>query len=97
MDFGPKYENAFNKIRLCLSRDVILLHPDYNAAARPDQTGRPFEIFVDASDYGWAAVLCQRPAPHVAPKIIAIISRAFNDTQLRWSAMERELYALWQG
>jgi len=25
-----------------------------------------------------------------------MISKAFNATQLRWSAMERELYALWQ-
>ena len=91
-----KYEEAFNEIRLCLSRDVVLLHPDYNAAARPDQTGRPFEIFVDANDYGWAAVLCQRPAPHVAPRIIAIISRAFNDTQLSGSCTPcgKELLAL---
>ena len=26
-----------------------------------------------------------------------MIAKAFSDTQLRWSAMERELYALWQG
>ena len=55
------------------------------------------ELFIDASDYGWAAVLCQRLHPHGVPKIIPIISKAFDPTQLRWSAMERELYALWQG
>ena len=28
--------------------------------------------------------------------IIAIAARPFDETQLRWSAMERELYSLWQ-
>ena len=54
-------------------------------------------MFIDASDYGWAAVLCQRPEPGKAPKIISVIAKEFTDVQQRWSAMERELYALWQG
>ena len=53
--------------------------------------------FFDASDYGWATVLCQRLEPHGSPEIIALIAKAFQDVQLRWSAMDRELYALWQG
>ena len=32
-----------------------------------------------------------------SPKIIAVITKAFSEVQLRWSAMERELYALWHG
>ena len=96
-DSDPKYLAAFIAIRTMLSRKVVLLHPDYIAASKPWETGRPFEIFVDASDYGWCAVLCQRPTPHAAPMIIGMISKGFSDTQLRWSAMERELYALWQG
>ena len=52
---------------------------------------------IDASDYGWAATLCQRPEPGRAPKIISVIAKGFTDVQQRWSAMERELYALWQG
>ena len=80
-----------------LAKGAVLHHPDYVAASVPWKSGRPFEIFVDASDYGWSAVLCQRPKPHSAPRVIQIISKAFSDTQLRWSAMERELYALWQG
>jgi len=93
----PKYRNAFLEVRKGLSRSAILVHPDFEAAARPDLTGRPFENFIDASDFGWAAVLTQRPAPHAVPKIIAMIAKAFSDTQLRWSAMEREFFALWQG
>ena len=54
-------------------------------------------MFLDASDYGWAATLCQRPEPLKAPKVISIVAKGFTDVQQRWSAMERELYALWQG
>ena len=80
-----------------LAEDAILHHPDFLAASRPAESGRPFEIFVDASDYGWAAVLTQRATPHGPPEIIDITAKGFSDVQLRWSAMERELYALWQG
>ena len=42
-------------------------------------------------------MLCQRPEAGKAPLIIAVIAKRFTDVQQRWSAMERELYALWQG
>jgi len=67
------------------------------AAAKPEEPGRPLEMFIVASDYGWAATLTQRPEPHRAPRVISIIAKAFLDVQLRWSAMERDLHALWQG
>ena len=35
--------------------------------------------------------------PHEGPKVIAITAKAFAEVQRRRSAMERELYALWQG
>ena len=75
----------------------MLHHPDFGAAAGWLESGRPFEIFVDASDFAWAAVLCQRDEPHGPPRVIDIVAKGFTDVQLRWSAMERELYALWQG
>ena len=80
-----KYREAFLNIRTGLSERVVLVHIDHDAAAKPEESGRPLAMFVDASDYGWAATLTQRPA------------KAFLDVQLRWFAMERELYALWQG
>ena len=55
------------------------------------------EIFIHASDYSWAATLCQRIEPLAAPSVIAIVVKGFTDVQQRWSAMERELFALWQG
>ena len=90
-------EEAFKEIRKMLSRDLILIHVDFEAAANPHKSGRPLEMFIDASDYGWCGCLVQRLTPQGAPKLISIICKAFDDTQLRWSAMERELYALWRG
>ena len=80
-----------------MAEHVIIRHVDHVVAARPRESGRPFEIFIDAGDYGWAAVLCQRSEPGKAPLIIAVIAKGFTDVQQRWSAMERELYALCQG
>ena len=90
-------EDAFLKIRSMLANELVLRHLDYAAAANPAASGRPLEIFIDASGYGWCATLCQRENPQGAPKIVSMIAKAFDDTQLRWSAMERELYALWRG
>ena len=76
---------------------VILVHVDYVAASRPELSGMPLEMCIDASDYGICATLCQRPAPHKAPKTAAMFTQAFDKTQLNWSAMEREFYGLWKG
>ena len=92
-----KCKDVFLNIREMMSASVVIHHVDHVAAARPHESGRPFEMFIDESDYGWAAVLCQRPEPGKAPLIIAVIAKGFTDVQQRWSAMERELYALWQG
>ena len=55
----PKFKEAFLKIREMMAENVVIQHVDHVAAARPHESGRPFEMFIDASDYGWAAVLCQ--------------------------------------
>ncbi len=68
---------------------MALNHIDYGAAARPEVIGRPLEMFVDASDYGWAAVLCQRDRPHGAPRIISIVAKGFAEVPARWSVTER--------
>ena len=91
------YTEAFAKIRELLHAGAVLQHIDYEAAQDYKNTGRPLELFIDASDYGWCGCLTQRDSPHSAPRIVAIVAKAFDQTQLNWSAMERELYALWQG
>ena len=51
-----------------MASNAVVHHMDYDAAARQDISGGPYEILTDASDDGWCAVLCQRPemVRHVA-------------------------------
>ena len=93
----PKYMDEFKKLRTMMYENCVLHHPKFEDAAHPEESDCPYEMFIDASDYAWAAVLTQRLEPHGVPKIISIKGKAFDATQQRWSAMERELYALWQG
>ena len=46
----PKYREASLKIRAGLNESATLVHIDYEAAANPKVSGRPLEIFLDASD-----------------------------------------------
>ena len=89
------YTAAWEKIRQLLHKHAVMVHIDYTAAADPDGSGRPLELWIDASDYGVAGTLTQRPAPHKAPQIAEMVTKCFDSTQLNWSAMEREFYALW--
>ena len=69
---GKDYKVAWDVIRTSLSRNAVLTHCDFGKAANPEKYGCPLEMFIDASDYGWAACLCQRPEPHAAPKIMSL-------------------------
>ena len=77
-----------------MSENVVVRHVDHVAASRPHESGRPFEMFIDASDYGWAAVLCQRPEPGKAPLIISVIAKGFTDVQQRWPCFHALFIAL---
>ena len=57
----------------------VIVNPDWEAAARPWQSGRPFEAFLDASDESWCVCLTQRPKPGGTPQIIVFICKSFTD------------------
>ena len=79
-----KCVEAFREIRRTLAGNVVILHHiNHVAASRPHESGRPLEMFIDASDFGWAGVLCQRPEPGKAPKIISVLAKGFSDVQQR--------------
>ena len=63
-----KYEDAFLKVRARLSERTVLSHIDYEAAAKPAASRRPFELCIGAPDYGWSPTLTQRPGPYGAPR-----------------------------
>ena len=75
----------------------MLAVPDFHAASRPWVTGRPCEVYIDASDLAWCVVLCQRSVPGGTPKIIGIVTKSFSDEATRWNAFEREYFAFKEG
>ena len=74
MPVEDQYLVAFEKIRASLVSHCVRHHLDFEAAARWEKTGRPFEAFSDASDIGWAVVLTQRERPRGTPLITALMS-----------------------
>lgn len=54
---------------------------------------KPFDVFVDASEKSVSGILTQQDTnKHYAP--IAFFSQKLNDTQRKWSTIEREAYAV---
>ena len=89
-----KAQEAAQALRHAVATHAPLVNPDYEAARDYVKTGRPFELFVDASDYGYSAVLCQRAEVHGTPRPIAVLSKSFDQTKQRWTPMEREMHSL---
>lgn len=80
IEFNIEQREAFNKLRLILSSEqVILLYPDFS---------QPFELTTDASSVGLGAVLSQNGRP------ITMISRSLKDKEEEFATNERELLAI---
>ena len=89
----PKNLEAFHRMRKGLATSTAMHVPDYHAAQDPE-SGRPFELYCDACDYGWGCTLVQREGPEKCPKPICAFSKSFNSTEQAWSTFERELAGL---
>ena len=50
---------SFHKLRNGLAEDAELHMADFEAASDPT-SGRPFELYIDASDIGWGCCVGQR-------------------------------------
>ena len=88
---------ASKALRQAVAVPCPLVNPDFQAAVDYIRTGRPFMIFVDASDYGYAATLCQVDGTHGTPRPIAVLSKSFDSAQQNWTPMQREMHALYKG
>ena len=80
-----------------LLTECVIVNPNWDAAARPWESGCPFEAYHDASDESWCVVLCQRDKPRSTPRITAFICKAFSDETTRWSVFEREFLCFKEG
>ena len=56
-------QNARKRLIEVVLDKCVLIQPDWKAAADPFKSGRPLEIFEDASDFGWCVTLAQRLVP----------------------------------
>ena len=73
--------------------ECVIVNPNWDAAARPWESGCPFEAYLDASDESWCVALCQRPKPRSTPRLVAFICKVFSDEATRWSAFGENLIA----
>jgi len=73
------HQEAFDVIKQCLARGVILAYSDYSL---------PFDIYTDASSCQLGAVITQRGRP------IALFSRKLSETQSKYSVTELELFSI---
>jgi len=80
------HQQALNKLKQFLieAAKLSLAITDFN---------KPFDIFVDASERSVSGILTQQDSNgHYSP--IAFFRQKLNDTQHKWSTVEREAYAV---
>ena len=77
-------QQAFENVKLLLSTDPVLRSPDFS---------RPFELHVDACDYGAGAVLFQRDATGFLHPV-SYFSSKFKKHQFSYATIEKEALSL---
>uniref|UniRef100_A0A914NH21 RNA-directed DNA polymerase n=2 Tax=Meloidogyne TaxID=189290 RepID=A0A914NH21_MELIC len=82
-DWGPKQEQAFQKIKELLAKEPILKFPDYKM---------PFHIFTDASSVGHGAALMQKHDGKF--HAISYASRSLSPNERKWPPVQIELGAI---
>lgn len=78
-----EFLNAFNTLKSLLTNPPILAYPDFE---------KPFLLTTDASNYALGAVLSQKGVTGEKP--VSYISRTLNDTEQKYSTIEKELLAI---
>lgn len=81
--WGPEQEQAFEKLKSCLTSPPILGFPDFK---------KPFALYVDASMAGLGAVLYQRQ--NDMDRVIAYASRSLTKGEKNYSAHKLEYLGL---
>ena len=82
--WGRPEQDAFDGLKDALTTAPVLVHPDF---------AKPFELHVDASDYGGGAALVQRDEKN-CERPVAYWSLIFNSAQRNYSTIEREALAM---
>ena len=91
-EWTPQCQFSFEILKEALMSTPILKYPD---------TDKPYNIFTDASKYGWAGVLTQEHTTVIDGRQVttnhpvAYVSGMFRGSQLNWAAMMKEAYAIY--
>lgn len=80
---SPEFVNSFNHLKNLLINSPILQYPDFS---------KPFVLTTDASNVAIGSVLSQGNPPNDKP--ISYASRTLNETEQRYSVIERELLSI---
>ena len=86
IEWTTEMDVAFNSLKELMVKEVTLAYPDYSEDAQP------LLVYTDASGYGIGACLAQ--VQNDSFRVIAYASVAFNETELKYSTLERELAAI---
>ena len=82
--WNEECQAAFDLLRSALTGDAVMAHP---------QVGVPYKLYTDASKYAVGAILTQLDKDGLE-RPIQYVSKTLNQVQQRWSAIEREAFAV---
>jgi len=82
--WGPEEQKAFEMIREELTSDRVMAHP---------RVHDPYLLYTDASAYAVGAILAQTDEQGIE-RPIHYVSKQLTDSQQKWSAIEREAFAI---
>ena len=91
-EWTPECRRSFDLLKETLCGEPILKYAD---------TSKPYTLYTDASKYGWAGVLTQSHMTVIDGKSItahhpvAFVSGLFRGSQLNWTALTKEAYAIY--
>ena len=86
LEWNDTEKDAFVKIKTAVYECPALFWVD---------SQYPVHVYTDASDVGIGAYVCQRYGGKEYP--IAIMSKTLSSTQKRWSTIEKECFAIYDG
>eukprot|EP00392_Amoebophrya_sp_AT5.2_P018650 g19230.t1 len=86
--------DALDRLRNSVSSEVYFTTIDPAKAFDWRSSGCPVEVYVDASELSCGFVICQRQQANGLPLPIFRKAHSWSETELHWSTMEKEIFAM---
>ena len=91
-NWAPECQKSFDLLKSYLWGEPILKYAD---------TSKPYTLYTDASEYGWAGVLTQSHTTVIDGKSVttdhpvAFVSGLYRGSQINWAALMKEAFAIY--